>query len=254
MDRGRRRIERGERKSLATQYLSLSLFIMLLAFFIVLNAISQYEEEKVNTVVESLEGAFSSKITQKEDFQPSVTASPEHSVGEGNTPERLEALFKSRIPHNKIIKNDLTGTLHVFVKWEEFKKAVMKLGQQTANAGGNKAQETSSTAFFLPSLVALLRADQMSVPYHMDILLNVGDKPAWLQNQEPQKLARIMKEIGVVAVQLEHTGLPAKLMSAGLKKGKEGLAELYFRPHIPFNPLGIEIETDSAESETEVME
>ena len=39
-----------------------------------------------------------------------------------------------------------------------------------------------------------------------------------------------------------------------LKKGKTDMVELYFRRHIPFNPLGTEIRTIAEETETEVVE
>ena len=82
----RRRIEdSGSGKSV--QLLSLALFIMLLAFFIVLNAVSTFEPNKVEPIIGSLESTFSTSTSQVAQRRPSVRPSEvtEDFKGEGST-------------------------------------------------------------------------------------------------------------------------------------------------------------------------
>ena len=61
----RRRGSAGTAKSVSSQLLGLSLFIMLLAFFIVLNAISNFEESKIKPVMANLSHTFAANMQQE---------------------------------------------------------------------------------------------------------------------------------------------------------------------------------------------
>ena len=75
MKHRRRKISGDSGGSSGGQLLAMSLFIMLLAFFIVLNAISNYENSKVKPVLQSIELTFASKITEEGNDKPYVAAS-----------------------------------------------------------------------------------------------------------------------------------------------------------------------------------
>lgn len=226
------------------QVLALSLFIMLLAFFIVLNAISSFEQTKVRPIMQSLEYAFATKLIDQEAPQPSVTKSPEKAQNEGDTLERLKALFSSQIPGSDPRVNRSRGVMHLTVSYEEFETAVFSIGQ-AVDASAEQAAGFSGN--FLPMLVALLRNDSVGVPYRMDIMLNLPENPAHLQNQDPEQVAMAMRGLSMLAQKLEDAGLAQKLLSVGLQKGKSGTVDLFFRPHIPFNPLGQGEKYDGAE-------
>lgn len=235
MQRGRRRRVRSSyQESSSGKLMALSLFIMLLAFFIVLNTLSSYEDAKVTPIFESLEAAFASKITEDNDLRPSVTKDREHSINEGSTLDRIQALFRSRIPSKNIDRSKHKGTMQVVMSLELFEQSVMNLseGRQFGDH-----DDSGGGALFLPSLVALLRSNQLGTPYHMDIALNISGKPAFLQNNEPQKLSLVMKRASTFTNRIEQAGLPPKLMTIGLQEGKEDTVEILFRPYIPFSPL-----------------
>jgi hypothetical protein len=236
LKRRRRRLGSSEQKAESAQILSLSMFIMLLAFFIVLNALSSYEETKVRPAMESLESVFASKISQKDDFKPSVTPSVQYSINEGDTIERLQALFNAQLPSAKTVASQRNGTMHVLLSWEDFKSAVLAAGQEDSFTfeEGKPASEYN----FLPTLIALVRSDQLGIPYRMDITLHLNENPAALQNDKPQSLFYNMRDVSSVTQRLEDAGLPTKLMTAGVSKGEAGMAEILFRIHVPFNPLG----------------
>lgn len=234
----RRRGSTGTASSVASQIMGLSLFIMLLAFFIVLNAISTYEETKARPVMDSINYAFAARVMQENVNQrPSVTQSEDVSVNEGNTLERMKALFTSQIPSHEAVVSQRKGVMHIRLDFADFEAAVLAVGQRE-----NLHQDNDSArflkGFFLPTLVALMKSGTTGATYRMDMVLNIADDPAALQNEQPQQLSAIMKRLGRMAEKIEATGLDTKLMSIGLQKGMDGKIELLFRPHIPFNPLG----------------
>lgn len=215
--------------------LGLSMFIMLLAFFIILNAISNYEQQKARPVLRSIEQAFSTQITDYEEERPSVAESPEKSSGEGDTLDRIKALFTAQIPSHKTVMNKKLGTMHISVPYDEFETAVLTMGQAPAagQTGGEWGQD-----FFLPAMVALVRDAQAGVAYRMDITLNIDGNPARVQRDQPQRMSVDMKRLSALTEKIEQAGLPRHLISVGMAEGKAGTVDLYFRPHIPFNPLG----------------
>lgn len=230
----RRRITVQRHESAAGKLLALSLFIMLLAFFIVLTALSSYEETRVVPIFQSLEMAFASTVRNESENKAAVSGRSTLSTGEGTTLERLEALFRSIIPGRQVVRNSRTGTLHVNMDIETFERAITMLSlEQDLEGVREEARET----FILPALVALLQAGQQGAPYHMDVLLEVGENPAQLMNSTPDKTMLDMKRVGVFVQRIEDAGLPAKYVSAGLQKGQRGMVELFFRPYVPFSPL-----------------
>jgi len=71
----------------------------------------------------------------------------------------------------------------------------------------------------------------------MDIMMHVSDNPANLQNQNPTKIAAVMRRGSALAQKLEQGGFSQKLINIGLKKGDEKMVELVFRRHEPFQVL-----------------
>lgn len=244
--RRRRRITSQEHESVAGRLLALSLFIMLLAFFIVLTALSSYEETRVAPIFQSLEEAFAADFRDKTESKSSVTGRNESAHGEGTTVERLESLFTAIIPARNIASNMYEGTLHISMTIEEFEHSITLLSLDSDFEG---KQKEAVNSFILPTLIALLRADHKGAPYHMDIVYNVEENPAFLANETPEKTALDMKRVAAYGRRIEQAGLPQKYMTVGLKKGTPGMIDLFFRPYIPFNPLShvIEVEKDGAQ-------
>jgi hypothetical protein len=217
--------------------LGLSLFIMLLAFFIVLNAISSFEQTKVRPVMESLGETFAAKISQEGNDQPSPVADSTQSNGEGDTLDRLEALFRAQIPSVDAVVSKSRGVMYVRVPYSDFEAAITAIGQtQAPSTPGMPAGFAKS--FFLPTLVSLLQTDRTGLTLRMDALVNMKDNPAAVQAREPQRMAQTMAQLGRLADKLERSGLPAKQQSIGVQQGPDGTVDLLFQPYVPFNPLG----------------
>lgn len=219
----------------ATIVLNLSLFIMLLAFFIVLNTMSSFEEVKVKPIISSLEKAFSTDV-RRQDTLPSVTPEIETpNIDEGNILKRLEALFQSQVAAYEATKSDRRGIMHVRVPTDILTKAVLAVEAQTS---GETEIVSGEADPFLAVLVSILRSEEMGIVYRLDIVTNVNGNPAALQNDIPQAMFSVMAQTSLLSQKLEQAGMPKHLLSSGVKEGDPAYIDLYFSPHEPFNPLG----------------
>lgn len=220
-----------------TQMMNLSLFIMLLAFFIVLNTLSSYEELKIEKVRRSVELAFSKDAEIKEDM-PSVREDPAKSLKEGHTFERLDALFESQIVSFEATSSKSLGIMMVRVPYEKFSKAILETGQEDLLQYPSRKAVRGN--FFLPTLVSLLRRDIDGAPTRMEILVHTDDNPAEIQNQTPKKLQEVMLKAGVFSRRLQKQGMPQKLINIGVAKGNPKFIDLVFRKYVPFSPFEVE--------------
>ncbi len=219
---------------MANQFLALSLFIMLLSFFIVINAVSNFEEVKTRPVLTSISLAFSTK-NSGEDTAPTIEESAEKGFHEGDSLDQLEALFKAQLTGHTIKKNSLGTVMHVRLPLRSFERGVGAATQATTDP---KRAKRSAGGFFLTTLVSLLQSDKAGIRYRMEMLLNVPKNPALAHNKNPQEVAEAVKKISGFSQALETAGLPKKLLSAGLSEGKDGYIDLYFRRYEAFDPLG----------------
>ena len=90
--RRRRSISQSSSSGIGDKLPGLSLFVMLLAFFMILNSMSSYEKQKMENIMQSLDDTFASKITETGNDKPSITKSSDKQLGEGDTLEKIEAL------------------------------------------------------------------------------------------------------------------------------------------------------------------
>ncbi len=221
----RRKIIQDESKTLGSQILGLTMFIMLLAFFIILNSISTFNQDKVQPLRESLQMAFTSTLTSSTDLDPSIVSTTDKETSEGKVTARLERLFSANIAGVEAKTDDGSGTILLRMKFDDFKSAVA-----AAEAG------KSSGSDFMRTLVSLVRTDMSGFTYRMDAFVQVDGNPAHMQNREPQKINAIMDDLAEIAARLSRAGLQDKLMSFGIEDGDSGMVEILFRPHVPYNP------------------
>src|SRR5690606_597331 len=110
--------------------LTLSLFFMLLAFFIALNGISTYESGRYKPVVKSLAATFSVNIVPRGGTQgPSEAPAAEESILEGESIDQIEGLFNAQITGVEVAKSGRSGILQASVPIDEFERAMTALNQ-----------------------------------------------------------------------------------------------------------------------------
>ncbi|MGB0719780.1 MAG: hypothetical protein ACPGRX_04865 [Bdellovibrionales bacterium] len=209
---------------MANQFLSLALFVMLLAFFIVLTSMSNFEPSKSEPVLNSVLLAFQTD-GQEKDLQPNVTESTRDlSSREGSTLEKIEGLFSSRITGVETQTNRLGTIMHLRMKVERFEKTIM--GPEGVTGGVGSA--------FMPTLVSLLQSRDAGVPYRMDMVLNTRQKPAQAVSDAPEDLNADVKKVARYSKRLEDQGLPKKMLSVGLSEGDPEFLDIYIRRYEPF--------------------
>ncbi len=230
---------------MANQFLSLSLFLMLLSFFIVLNSISDFEDNNaVPAVLNSLTLAFSGQEKGAVGDGPSNIISQYQDKREGDTLESLDGLFNEHIAGFKAKRNRLGTVLHVSLPMQRFENAVKDVSFDDLAY----AQEDKQS--FVTTLVTLLRSSEKGQPYRVDMVMNISEDPAILSENSPDEFIKYIKRVSALAFNLEGKGLPKKMMSSGLARGTTGIIDLYFYRYKAFKMEGNSNENNSVTNKT----
>lgn len=202
---------------------------MLLSFFIVLNSMSTFEKTKAESVIKSLNQSFWNDAPADIDKVSQSITSESESFRSGDALDNVKALFESTIPDAKATKNRLGSTLTVQVGKAEFEKALVG---EAAKPEGVEPSPTEFKERFAAMLAALLDT-QVSIPYTMDILLNVEQGPALLRKDNPAALDGHIKSVTGYVQLLQAQGLDAKLITPGLSQGEDETVTLVFKRYAP---------------------
>lgn len=138
--------------------LSLSLFIILLAFFIVLTSISTYSEPKVEQAFTSLDITFSTTVPPSP-FEKQTSDEREITVGEGrgDSMEEMQDLLKSILPGLSVTLTD---------------------GQKTGNVMAVRMEKDRFdrlTAQLIPLFIRILNVKDGNGDYEISIISYVRD-------------------------------------------------------------------------------
>lgn len=110
--------------------LSLSLFVILLAFFIVLNSISTYSDPKIDAAFDSLDLAFDKNIIQSE-FQEQVSDETQTlEAGKGDSIEDMHGILRSILPglDTQLSENPNGGKIMAIrIKKDQFERLSSRL-------------------------------------------------------------------------------------------------------------------------------
>ena len=216
-------------------FLTLSLFIVLLSFFIVLTTLSSFDSGKTQPVIESVQMAFSSNIVQQ-DTAPAFEEGQNEDLNKGDALDRLKALFAAELTGLEPTKNRLGTKLHVRIPLNVLEDAVLG-GNKLVEGNDEGGDGTSIADEFLPTLISLVKSENTGVSYRMDMILNVLDNPAEMYNDAPAILTEKARKIAKIAQVIELAGLSKKLIKPGIGRGTSGQVDLYFSRYVPFNPL-----------------
>ncbi len=239
------------------QLLALALFIMLLAFFIVMNAISNFEEDKVDPIMESIGKTFGSHYDQllaqkvQSGDMPSETAHEDRSSGQGSALERLQAMFNAELTGYEAQINDIRGELYLKVPYDVFDEMLDGETFAARVASGETQPPEISTADedeegarqdFAPTFAAFMKRKYEGRPYQVAVVLNVDASPAQLANENPVLLKDYFDKVSSLTARLEKAGIPKHLLHANISdSGGEHLSgddnsyfvELFFSRYVP---------------------
>ncbi len=218
-----------EREDMANQFLSLSLFLMLLSFFIVMNSVSSYEEKREQKVLRSVALAFSNNKVDDFNGAPDDTPNPLASINSGDTLTEIEGLFSATISGFEMSKNRLGTVMHVKLPIAKFENALDMSGGYSPDIGDGKRGS------FVKTLVTLLRAEGRGAPFRIDMILNTEDDPAEMIVTNSDEFDKRLSRVSALGEGLENRGIPTKMLSVGLVKGTGGYIDLYFHKYKPFD-------------------
>ncbi len=191
----------------------LSLKLLLLAFFIMLNAMSSFEEEKARAVLDSVNSTFNGDASQLE-----RQASFENSLGDLDDKAKLvaeiERLFESTIPAVEREQGSSQSYLRLRLPVEG-----MFLGEETDLASGRE--------LLLKRITSSLKgyADGGGF-YEFEFLYGVS------RNQTSKSVSNIdmiLKRSGVVVQEIQNAGMPADKIAIGLQPESAGFVFFVIR-------------------------
>ena len=216
---------------MANQYLSLGLFIMLLSFFLMLNSLSTFEEQKTSSVINSLSEAFLGQAPQEQSFATQSATDPGDFFRQGSALDQINALFSSTIPDVIMQKNRFSTVMYLRVRQSVFDAVILSDLKQKPENFTPKVGVDFEQRF--AGVLAGLMDTGLTPPCQMDILLHVPQSPGELFKSDRSKVENLIASVGQYADILEKEGLDPKLLSAGLAKGEEGYVTLIFRRYTP---------------------
>ncbi len=199
-----------EARPSSTTLQTLALFIILLSFFIVLNSLSTFEEEKIRPVMESIEATFANRVIRNE-RAPSVTDSEELSINEGSTYQNLDALFKSQFAQfsDSMKVDDEKGLFYVTLTYKALQKALDDVEPQTFAYDGD-SQSVGSFSELMKSLLSDQNKD-----LRMDIAV-YAPSSFFTASRAEQKL--VIQDVSYLGQRLEEIGFPTLKTSIGIEE------------------------------------
>ncbi len=191
----------------------LALFLIVLAFFILLTSISKREEDRAKAVLGSLGSTFSENALV-------VTGPLDYTFGTGvywtsGTAEKsMRGLFQSTFPLARISPYQPFGSLVFEVPADE-----------VFVSGGSllQAQETD----FLERLATILTHERPGIVFETEITVFVTPEAARAEGDSPVR-ALALARAGAFARALVDRGVTPARISAGIAEGRPGLVRLAF--------------------------
>lgn len=190
---------------------TLSLFIMLLAFFMMLNSKSKFSDDRVEPVLQSLKETFTARVF-RDDLGPSLRPDPEQGAGEGyETYQSLDAFFRTSFPGSEPQLIPTRGMFYLELNAGDFERKLL------------------NTPSIRDTLLGKLQTDH---PLQMEIWLNLQNDPS----ATSEKTRDLVKALSAWAAALEKQGLKKGMLIVGLQKGDPEKVIVLFRNYKPYAP------------------
>lgn len=186
--------------------LYLGVFILLLAFFILLNSISHFHDEKVGAVIRSVDEAFSSQavLTGSAGDRQKVREEAARAL------QDLGDLIRAELPLAKVEAGTETGTLHVTMP-----ASALFVGDGIAIRPDQQA--------LMDRVARALEPRRHGVSVRAELLFSTRDVP---------DTGPLVARAGALARALSALGANSAWMSVGLEKGAAaGQLRLLFSVH-----------------------
>jgi hypothetical protein len=194
-------------------YTSLSLFIILLAFFLVLNSHSEFEDSRVGSVLSSVEQAFTTRIFDNGQG-PSLVQDLSGGRGEGFALKDLAEVFKS----------SASGIEPYLLPSKGFLS--LEIGQSDMQAITNSLTKNNVPTTVAATILRVLKGDDKSIPsLQMEIWIAEGSKNQLTVTHSADELIQSLIARGIdddrISLGISSQVTPQKIL-------------LLFRPYSPY--------------------
>lgn len=192
-------------------FLFLSLYLLLLAFFILLNAIAETRDSRVQAAVASVKEAFLDKKPETQSFTDSA-ANPDVLIASDEFLETVKSVFSTAVNIKSFHENSDGTLLRVTIETSRiFEKGNAKLRQ--------------SIFPLLDGLAISLHTPAEGERRQVEVVLGTGESlPQGSQLGQNTEIRRA----GVLARALRARGVPGNAMTVGIQVGDANLAQLTF--------------------------
>ncbi len=194
----------------------LSLYLILLAFFILLISLSQMEQERIQAALGSIDVTFKSKVETKHSEETTPTI-PEQVVGFETFPDRVKRQFETSLPIGRFEVRQIGDLIRITVPSDLiFVPGKPHLRATKANLIDGIAEGLS----------------QGGPPERYHVALQIGTDTTAPAGGEP---SLAMLRAGAFARDLRRRGVAARRIVVGLRAGNSGQLRLTFTPAAPRN-------------------
>lgn len=195
-----------------SQVMSLALFLLLLAFFIVLSTMIEFDEEKVSKLKLGLEEAF-------------VVSKVEGGYGELDQGDKIgESISQTFGEVEQLMRLNIG-----IVSLQKFEQDSIMVITVSADDLLSASQDTLNT---LANILAYSKNEE--VRFELEALYGLGNS---LVNVSENERREATKKMGQFARSMTNFALPTHAMSIGLLEGKKDMVDLVLYAHRKDKPL-----------------
>lgn len=206
---------------MGNQYLGLSLFIIILCFFILLNQHANFSHSKTQNVIQSLEMAFSNRIVGDESQPIIQQQAAEARQEEGHVFDDVNALFSAHIPDFTFQQDKGKERLSATMDLKSFRAALDRIETLITTDDADPDIKPA----LLDTLITLAQQDDTQTPYRINISL--GTTPALYEEiSEAEKKAEVFEVLAALSVQFSSSGFPQDLLSLSVIEGRSDVVNI----------------------------
>lgn len=208
----------------SSQFLILSLFILLLAFFIALTSGASFDDNKTDPVIDSLEKVFPVNRLRGQGI-PAYVQQPNEVRGEGEAQDNYDhvnAIFSSdSFPFQKRLTREF-GAFVVTMTQNE-------LGELLGLTPARVTTPMQKQRFFA-TLSAFMNDRNGRSGYKLNVILSTTEHPSRLAVNDPEALTALIRTSESYAMAFKRSGIDHDKIISGLKRGADQNIRLIFTP------------------------
>lgn len=193
----------------------LSLYLLLLAFFILLNSISNYEESRAEVAIGSLTATFRTDLPVRVDRMSSSTSTGYFRAA-ATFRREVRRLFEETLPLARFSPVQHGGMFRVTLPVNQLFHA----GSTRFRLNGRR---------LLDGIADSLNRQEPGLRFEAELLLGTGPE---LPNGPASGALLEVQRAGVFARALRRRGAPPSSILTGIRRGDPGIAEITFATRI----------------------